>query len=143
MVGFDNTSSCATGHGVVSVIKGRFLNLMVGFDNTSSCATGHGVVSELKGAEYLKNKLAGLPVNNALEFLANVRKIAREIDFEADSVSAELAVIEESYPKILLTLHDFKQDLQSLREEVCLLRSRYETFVSSFTFLIGKVVIIP
>ncbi|KAJ1360366.1 hypothetical protein KIN20_019319 [Parelaphostrongylus tenuis] len=57
-----------------------------------------------KNALALRNQLASLPMSNALEFLASVRKIAREIDLEADAVSEELASIEESYPKILATL---------------------------------------
>ncbi|VDO89771.1 unnamed protein product [Heligmosomoides polygyrus] len=58
--------------------------------------------------------------------------IAREIDVEADTVSEELAIIEESYPRMLATLQKFKRDLLLLREETCNLRSRYENFVTSF-----------
>ncbi|VDM77703.1 unnamed protein product [Strongylus vulgaris] len=77
-----------------------------------------------KTALALRNQLAALPANNAIEFLANVRKVAREIDIEANVVSEELAVIEESYPRILSTLQGFKRDLLHMREEVCMLRSR-------------------
>ncbi|KAL6733653.1 hypothetical protein Aduo_004284 [Ancylostoma duodenale] len=86
----------------------------------------------------LRNQLATLPANNALEFLANVRKVAREIDIEANVVSEELAVLEESYPQILATLQGFKRDLLFMREEVCMLRSRYEGFVKSFLKLLEK-----
>lgn len=93
----------------------------------------HAPVSGLsETALALRNRLAALPSNNAIEFLASVRKIAREIDVEADTVSEELAIIEESYPRMLATLQKFKRDLLLLREETCNLRSRYENFVTSF-----------
>ncbi|KHJ97360.1 hypothetical protein OESDEN_02662, partial [Oesophagostomum dentatum] len=64
--------------------------------------------------------------------------VAREIDVEANVVSEELAFIEESYPRILATLQGFKRDLLLMREEVCLLRSRYESYVKKFMELIEK-----
>ncbi|VDK83049.1 unnamed protein product [Cylicostephanus goldi] len=92
-----------------------------------------------KTALALRNQLASLPANNAIEFLANVRKVAREIDIEANVVSEELAVIEESYPRILSTLQGFKRDLLLMREEVCNTRSQYEAFVKTFMGLLQKV----
>ncbi|WKX96051.1 hypothetical protein Q1695_012481 [Nippostrongylus brasiliensis] len=80
----------------------------------------------------LRNQLAALPSRNATEFLASVRKIARQVDVEANAVSEELAIIEESYPRILATLQKFKRDLLLLREEVCMLRNRYESSVAAF-----------
>ncbi|CAJ0608475.1 unnamed protein product [Cylicocyclus nassatus] len=91
-----------------------------------------------KTALALRNQLASLPANNAIEFLANVRKVAREIDIEANVVSEELAVIEESYPRILSTLQGFKRDLLLMREEVCNTRSQYESFVKTFMGLLQK-----
>ncbi|KAK6047231.1 hypothetical protein COOONC_15254, partial [Cooperia oncophora] len=122
----------------------------------------------------LRNQLASVSSNNALEFLANVRKvrepfffcitisvvgatrnisenrfpsavryhcalqIAREIDVEANVVSEELAIIEESYPQILSSLRRFKRDLLLLKEETCALRNQYENFVSTFMDLMQK-----
>ncbi|RCN44273.1 RINT-1 / TIP-1 family protein [Ancylostoma caninum] len=107
--------------------------------DSSSESNGQPNPAELsKTALALRNQLEALPANNALEFLANVRKVAREIDIEANVVSEELAVLEESYPQILATLQGFKRDLLLMREEVCMLRSRYESFVKSFLKLVEK-----
>ncbi|KAK6029685.1 hypothetical protein OSTOST_04201, partial [Ostertagia ostertagi] len=86
----------------------------------------------------LRNQLASLPSNNAMEFLENVRRVAREIDVEANAVSEELAIIEESYPQILANLRSFKRDLLMLKEETCTLRNQYEDFVRTFMDLMRK-----
>ncbi|XGW10210.1 hypothetical protein V3C99_012024 [Haemonchus contortus] len=92
----------------------------------------------------LREQLASLPSNNAMDFLANVRKtiialqIAREVDGEATVVSEDLAAIEEVYLQILASLQSYKRDLLTLKEETCMLCKQYRNFVTSFMDAIQK-----